>query len=113
MDKKEFSELSTVKGILDKITEINDNLMSAIKTISSLADNQVIGFCYLNTQQKITDETLAAIMSIMVMANPQEKDIFEDISKIHVAKLEKLNIMLKKRDLEGLKNSMTKGISIK
>ncbi len=113
MDDKEFSELSTVKGILDKIVEVNDNLHATIKTVATATDNQVIGFCYLNTRQKITDETLAAIISIMVMANPQEKDIFEDISKMHVAKLSKLNGMLQKRDLEGLKNSMLKGISIK
>ena len=100
------------KEIMDKVVQVNDNLMSAIKTVSSLTDNQVIGFCYLNTRQKITDETLAAIMSIMVMSNPQEKDIFDDISKNHVAKLSKLNDMLQKRDLDGLKDSMTKGISL-
>ncbi len=101
------------KELLDKITQVNDNLLGTIQTVSSLTDNQVIGFCYLNTRQKITDETLASIMSIMVMSNPQEKDIFDDISKNHVAKLSKLNTMLEKRDLDGLKDSMTKGISIK
>ncbi len=102
-----------IEELLKKVTEVNDNLLSTINTIKSLTDNQVIGFCYLNTRQKITDETLAAIMSIMVMSNPHEKDIFEDISKMHVAKLSKLNIMLEKRDLDSLKDSMTKGISLK
>ncbi len=100
------------KEIMDKVTEVNDNLLSTIQSLSSLTDNQVIGFCYLNTRQKITDETIAAIMAIMVMSNSKEKDIVDDISRIHVAKLNKLNSMLEKRDLDALKNSMTKGILI-